>query len=429
MQTIIIGAGASGIVAGIVAAEQGQSVIIMDKNRKALKKLGVTGNGRGNVLNAGKARFYGDADFANRVLSHMPMEKVKAFLERMGIVLWTDEEGRVYPSAQQASVVVDALLYRAKRLGVRIVLSTKVEEMRCEKGQFHLTCTQSFYEKDHAKASGKTKLGALVETKQQSYFADRVIVAVGGKAAKAHGTDGTSYALMTSFGHTCTALKPALSALITDMKPLKGLEGLRVRGTFTLQNKDGETLHQSIGEALFAKDGISGIAPMQLSRFYEEGCTLHMNLSKMLTGQDDSTAWLTERMASDPDLPLSQCMMGCCALPLYEAIARQAKVSLDNRPVSACEKSQRESLGRVIGNFVVSVTGVRDFDQAQVTAGGIDPLHLSPATMQSNQQSGLYAVGEVLNVDGDCGGFNLLFAFASGMLAGSGKEGANTLRP
>ncbi len=421
MNTLIIGCGAAGAAAAIAAAQRGDRVTVIDRNRKPLKKLGVAGNGRGNLMNAGALRYYGDEAFALQVLEYLPPKAVADFLEDCGIVLAEEDEGRVYPAANLASVAVDALLQRLHGLGVQLIPCACADAIERTAHGFSVSVAVTEYAPDQQKANGKVKKGEAVAQRSMVLMADRVIVAAGGAAAPAHGTDGSAYALLTAMGHTLHAPKPALCALLTDAKPLKGLSGKRVRAKLTLRAQDGKTLHQSNGEALFADDGVSGIAAMQLARSVQPGCTLHMDLCQTLMGSGDVDAvhWLEERvrrLAGSGQITLAQLLTGSAYPALQTALLRMA----DLRESDAATPQALRKLAQGITDYTVPVTGTRDFDQAQVTAGGLDPAQFDAHTMESKLIPGLYVAGEMLDVDGDCGGYNLMFAFASGLLAGRG---------
>lgn len=423
MRTLIVGGGAAGLSAAIAAAGRGDGVTVLERNRRPLKKLGVTGNGRGNLLNSGEPVFYGNREFALKVLSHMPYARVRAFLEDLGITL-TREEERVYPAALMAGVAADAMLLRAEKLGVAFRVGTRAVSTSACGGGFEVCAVESEYEPDRPKAGGKVKKGGVVAQRDVCYKADRLIVTVGGAAAPAHGTDGTAYALLTAFGHRLTPLKPALCALVTEERPIAGLAGQRVRAGLRLTGENGGLLHESAGEALFAGDGVSGIAAMQLARFVEPGCTLHMDLREALLGAEeahrDAFAWLAERREARAKVPLCALLTGAASAALSQALLRAAKINNLFRPAASLADEEAVRLARAIADFSLRVLETRGFEAAQVTAGGVEAAAFDPSTMESRLQKGLYAAGEVLDVDGDCGGYNLMFAFAGGLLAGRG---------
>ncbi|MBR3874773.1 MAG: aminoacetone oxidase family FAD-binding enzyme [Clostridia bacterium] len=403
MHTLIIGGGAAGMAAAIACARKGDRVTVVERGRKPMKKLGVTGNGRGNLLNAGAPCYYGSEDFALDVLRHMPYENIAAFLRSCGIALALEDEGRIYPASFLAASAVDALMNTAQDLGVSFVLSTRVT--RVEPG-FAVHAVQTQFAPDTVLKSGRVKPGAPIGEQETVLKADRVIVAAGGAASPAHLTDGTAYGLLTAFGHELIPPRPALCALTTEKAPIEGLSGQRARAALVL---DGQFASQ--GEILFADDGVSGIAAMQLARFVKPGSRLVIDLREAVMGEEahmDVDAWL----ASRPARRMSSLLTGAASPQLASALLRAARI----RPDSAPDAASIHALAQVIRRFEVSVTGTRGFEAAQVTAGGISCAQFDPATMESRLCPGLHAAGEVLDVDGACGGFNLMFAFACGLL-------------
>lgn len=415
MNTLIIGGGAAGMAAAIAAARSGQRVTVWERGRKPLKKLGVTGNGRGNLLNDGAPEYYGDTAFALSVLARMPWQSVAAFWQSVGVPLAREAEGRVYPASFLASTAVDALTLETRRLGVTLVSCTRALSLEAlPGGGFRARGTRAVYAPDTPRKSGKAKPGQLLTEEPVQTEADRVIVAVGGAADPAHGTDGTAYGLLTAFGHTLVPPRPALCALTTETSALQGLSGQRVRAALTLADAQGRTLAQSRGEALFAADGVSGIAAMQLARFARPGCILRLDLREALTGDPgaDTRAWLTHRARRV--YGFRDLLVGAATPELSDALWRMCGSSPSLTPDAL------GALARAIEAFCLPVTGTRGFAGAQVTAGGVRPCEFDCQTLQSRLCPGLYAAGEVLDVDGGCGGFNLLFAVATGLLAGQG---------
>lgn len=420
IDVLIIGGGAAGAAAAIAAAEAGKQVLVLDKNRKALKKLGVTGNGRGNLMNAGQLRYYGDEVFAQAVFEQLPCAAVRRFWEELGVTLAEEDEGRVYPAAYTAAVVTEALSLRMEELGVEIAQNTTVHGLEAVADGFCATATESLYAADKVKAGGKVKKGDLLEEKQVTYTAQKVIVAAGGSAAPVHGTDGSAYRLLCGFGHKLIKPRPALSPLNTDTEPLRGLSGQRIRAELTLCLPNGDIAHQTRGEALFTDSGVSGIAAMQLSRFVKQGAVLRLDMREAVFGDPkiDAGAALEARIHRKAESPLGSLFAGAATPALAGALLRAAGLQDKRRPAGTLNAIERCALTKAITAFALPVTGVKGFEAAQVTAGGIDPGGFDPATMESRLQGGLYAAGEILDVDGDCGGYNLMFATAGGLLAG-----------
>ena len=422
MKVIVIGCGAAGAAAAIAAAQAGHRVTVLDRNRKPLKKLGVTGNGRGNLLNRGELRYYGDSDFALRVLEHMPRPEVEEFLQNAGVSLTEEDEGRVYPACYQASAAVDALLAQMDALGVERRQNVRVTALRREDSGFLLEGVESVYGEEKSKKNGKVKKGELLEERTVCFQTDRVIAAFGGAAAPAHGTDGTAYGLLTELGHTLHTPCPALCPLVTAAPIPEKLAGQRVRAKLTLWDSAGKLLDQRRGELLFTADGVSGISAMQLARSVRPGCVLSIDLTEALTGAADTDlgAWLQERLKKLAGRTAAQFFIGAAVPALADEIFRQAGSPQGETRVSEWSAGEVRALGRAIRDFRLVLSGVRGFEAAQVTAGGISASEFDPATMESRLIPGLYATGELLDADGDCGGYNLLFAFATGLLAGQG---------
>lgn len=408
---LVIGGGAAGLFAALIAAEQGQTVAVLERGRKPLKKIGVTGNGRGNLLNLSGLDYYGDKTFAHQVFRHAPPQLVARLWESLGVPLIQEEEGRVYPSSLLAASAVEALMLRAKQLPIAFHTAFQAKGITRTADGFRVEGLRTLYAPDTLRKSGKAKPGAAMGQEPMSFEGKRVIVAVGGAASPMHLTDGSAYGLLTDFGHRLITPRPALCALLTETGPIAGLEGQRVRAQLTLMDEKGEAIAQSEGEALFAADGVSGIAAMQLSRFVKPGCTLRMNLSPAVTGKllsrPEGEEWLRQRMQSRSGLPASQLFVGAATSALSAALMKACGDGLS-----------AASLSHALCAFSLKVLGTRGFEAAQVTAGGIAPADFDPSTMESRLCPGLYAAGEVLDVDGACGGYNLMFAAASGYLAG-----------
>lgn len=394
-QILILGGGASGLAAAVIASECGANVTILERSDRVAKKLLATGNGRCNLANVGKNAYYGDESFANEVLAHLGAEDVRAFFDRLGVPTRPDSAGRVYPACNQAAAVVDALRLRLSQSRVRIVTNAQ------------------------ATAIEKTADGYTVRTSAGNFTAGKVIVCCGGLAAPKLGA-ANAYDLLTPYGCKLIAPGPALTPIETEKSPIKGLSGLRLPVTLTLC--DGKKpVACTQGEMLFADYGVSGVCVMQLSR---DAHNLLKRRAKPVLYVDFSPAmglgdYRMERL--QPRAPYVNEQRMLRYLQEREAYMPENDLLLGALPRLLRErlpKASSEELAPLLCAYPLPVTGVRGYDQAQVTQGGIDTKDFSPATLEHRQHKGLYACGEILNVDGDCGGFNLQFAFACGMLAG-----------
>lgn len=394
-QVLILGGGASGLAAAIIASECGACVTVLERSDRVAKKLLATGNGRCNLANTGALAYYGDEEFAQAVMARMDAEAVRGFFERLGVPTRPDSTGRVYPACNQAAAVVDALRLRLAQNGVRIV--TKAE----------------------AAAIVPAADGFCVKTSAGDFSAQRVIVCCGGLAAPKLGA-ANAYGLLTKLGCRMMPTGPALTPVETNKAAVKGLSGLRMPVKLTLC--DGKRpVAAAQGEMLFADYGVSGVCVMQLARdahnLLKRGGmpVLYADFSPAM-GLGD---YRMERCA--PRDPYANEKRMLRYLQERETYMPQEDLLLGALPRLLREKlpkASAEELARLLCAYPLPVTGVRGYDQAQVTQGGIDTKDFSPETLEHRSIKGLYACGEILNVDGDCGGYNLQFAFACGMLAG-----------
>ena len=386
---LILGGGASGLAAAIEAARMGADVTVLEKLDRVGKKILATGNGRCNLLNLhASSADYNDPPFAARVFAQFDVHSDMDFFRSMGLLTTADGEGRVYPRSNAASSVLDVLRLECARLGVRTVCSEAVWSLRREGDTFAVN---------------------------DVYRARAVIVACGGKASPAHGTDGSGYRLLEAFGHACTPLMPALVQLRTEPDLVKGLKGLRASVTLTLRTPNGET-RTSQGEALFTDYGLSGIAAMELGRFAADGGTLYIDF---LPDMDEAqtTAFLREARQRGGSRPLEQLLAGAMHSRIGQAVLRQTLQRKLSAPCSTLTDGEAQALAKALKAFPVPVRGTKGFADAQVTAGGLDVSEFED-TLGSKRVPGLFACGEILNIDGKCGGYNLTFAWSSGRLAG-----------
>ena len=386
---LILGGGASGLAAAIEAARLGADVTVLEKLDRVGKKILATGNGRCNLLNLrASPADYNDPSFVGRIFAQFDVQSDLRFFRSMGLLTTADSEGRVYPRSNAASSVLDVLRMECARLGVRTVGGEAAQSIRRERGAF---------------------------TVNGSLRARAVIVACGGKASPVHGTDGSGYRLLEAFGHVCTPLRPALVQLRTDPDFVKGLKGLRAAVTLTLQTPQGDS-HTSQGEALFTDYGLSGIAAMELSRYAAQGGTLYIDFLPDID-KTQTAALVREARERGGSWPLEQLLLGAVHSRIGQAILRRTLSRKLSDPCSLLTESEAQSLTEALKAFPLPVLGTKGFADAQVTAGGLDVTAFSD-TLESHRVPGLFACGEILNIDGKCGGYNLTFAWSSGRLAG-----------
>lgn len=379
---VIIGGGASGLVAAIELkrTHQNRSVAVLERLPRVGKKILATGNGRCNLGNLNAASHpYTNYAFARPALeAHPPLAQLD-FFKSLGLYTRADSEGRLYPMSNTATSVLDALRFECERLGVNIICDYKVEKI-----------TKGFT------INGEIK-------------AENVIIACGGKAAPSQGSDGSGYDLLKALGHRITDLHPSLVQLVTDTAATKALKGVRASAKLRLS-----TGEKSCGEILFTDYGISGIAAMDLSRFVNgKKQLLSIDLLPDFTLQEAEQA-VINAIKINSTLSADQILGGIMHKAIGAAVIKSALGSLPPT-ASKITPSQAKQIAHCAKSFTVEIKGTKDFKDAQVTRGGTDVSEFNPNTMQSKLCKGLYACGEVLDVDGACGGYNLNWAFASAM--------------
>ena len=391
---VIIGAGASGMAAAITASEDKDNrVILLERQQRVGKKLLSTGNGRCNLTNTASspANYHGNQpDFPAAVLEKFSPEDTLRFFDSLGLVTSREYGGRVYPQSNSANSVVDVLRFALLRDNISVKTSCP------------------------ARRISRSGEGFCVQTDEGDIHADCLIVSCGGAAGARVGGVGDGYELLKPLGHKCTSLMPSLVQLITDPTYPRALKGVRVNARLLLE-RDGRTQAQSEGELQFTETGLSGPAAFDISRAaaaLDEG-TVHIDL----TGGADVAEKLRARISSNPQLNAEDILTGVLHNRLGKMVVRYAGVS-GGRRIGELSEREIEAIASSCRDFSIRLCGVEDFDHAQVTAGGIKTTGVNPQTLESWFVPNLYITGELLDVDGDCGGYNLQWAWASGVVAG-----------
>lgn len=393
VRVVVVGGGASGLVAAICAARAGADVTVLEGASRVGQKILKTGNGRCNLTNARVE----PADYRNGaaimpLLEEFSPTRVLGFFGELGLLVSEEEEGRIYPLSNAANTVLDVLRAGCKWHAVDVRCGQKVVEItRMQPDGYRIIC-----------ANGN------------DFSADRVIIATGG------GTD-----LLASLGHTIEPFSPVLCPLKTDTRPLKGLTGVRARARVSPFVDEDATEPRAVryGEVLFRDYGLSGIVIFDMSREVGDGAVLSLDfLPQLSPGQCDGyfSAKYASLSASASELfgrapNLTEFMCGCFHTRVNDAVVRAAGFK-------PSESVTPEMLPRIVAaakGFRVQVTGLAETGQAQVTRGGASPWEFDSLTLESRLRPGVYATGETLDVDGRCGGFNLHWAWASGMAAGA----------
>lgn len=400
---IIIGGGAAGLTAAALlgrALPAPCRVLLLEKLPRVGKKLLATGNGTCNISNenAAPARYHGDTALAGAVLKQFSPADTIDFFDSIGLACVKRTDGKYYPRSEQASAVLDCLRMELQTLGV---------EERCDTA---------------ATAVFRTADGVAVKTADGTLHAKTVLVCTGGAAAPSLGGNTDGYALLTALGHTRTPLFPAIVQLRTDTAFVRAMQGIRVDGAVTL--KTDTASRRETGEILFTAYGLSGPAVMQVSRLAADWerqrrgeCTAFLDLFPDI---DEKTLFsLLWKRRELPDRTLEHFFTGLIHKRVGQTVIRAAGLPLA-APAATLDRTAILTLTKLLKSWPFPVTGTQGFGGAQVTAGGIDTAAFDPATLESRLIPGVFAAGEVLNVDGDCGGYNLQFAFSSGFVAANG---------
>lgn len=387
-RVIVIGGGAAGLVAAITAAEEGAAVTILEQNENPGRKICVTGNGRCNLTNwdMRPELFRGNnPEIARKVLEQFSLEDTLKFFHETGLS-FAEKNGWIYPGSHQAKAVVDLLVSRARALKVKIKTREQVKNVfvadNCWK----------------------------IETEGWTYEGEAVILANGSKASLVPGSDGSGYELAEKLGHKVILPVPALTGLKAAGNVYKGWSGVRTEGKATLFI-NGEKVCQEQGELQLTDYGISGIPVFQISRYVSRALEENKKVSVSLNffpayTETELREFLKKRQERCPWLGKQEIFTGILPEKLAKVLLKQKD------PLKAA------------ADFSLSIRDTSGFEQAQVCAGGVDTMEIHPETMESVLHKGLYFAGEIVDIDGPCGGYNLQWAWSSGAVAGrsSAKE-------
>ena len=394
----IVGAGASGLVAAISAKRENPSlkVALIEALPRVGKKILATGNGRCNLTNYNlKKGCYSNYSFASFALNEFSPRKITEFFESIGLMCFSDAEGRVYPMSNAASSVLDCLRLEIGRLNIDAVTETAVTDIKKKDGIFIIN---------------------------SDIKAKKVIISGGGKSSPSQGSNGSCFALLKQLGHRITELYPGLVQLTVKEDFVKSLKGVRVKTARLSLYVDSRLMDSSDGEILFTDYGISGIAVMDISRTASRlGGICMIDLLPKLDN-DDIVKFLIDSGKRNPNAQIQEILVGLMPSAVGKAVVRRTGIS----PASVMAGLSKKDFGKIsyqIKNFSLTVTGTKGFANAQITVGGADVKQFNRETMESLKVSGLYCAGEVLDVDGVCGGYNLQWAWASGLLAGRNAAG------
>lgn len=407
----VIGGGASGMMAAITASRLKKSVVLIEKNTELGRKILATGNGRCNLTNKfTKADRYhgGNPKFIEQVLTQFDQFKTLKFFEDLGLVLKEENLGRIFPRTDEAKTVVNALIYELEKNKVEVILNDQARKIETSpllsnEGQGEVKSTDNTFK--ITLQSGKT------------IQSEKLIITTGGQAAPHLGTSGDAYYWLKNMGHTVTPLYPALVPMEIKENWIKDLQGLKIEAKVST-SIDGKIVYEKTGDALFTHFGVSGPAAMAqagvIENNIEKNIKIHIDLFpnetiKELDGK------LVKIIEANGAKQLKNTLAGLIPSNLAEAILKNLDINPDKKSAEI-SKLDRAKIAETLKNIELTVSGVRPFKEAQVTHGGVNLDEVDVDTLESKIVPNLYLAGEVLDVDGDSGGFNLQWAWSSGHL-------------
>lgn len=392
-KVVIIGGGASGLVAAIYSAKAGNNVTILERNNSVGKKILITGNGRCNYFNENQSLDHyhsSDKHLLGKILTIHNLSEVLGLFDEIGIVPKI-KNNYYYPNSNQAVSIKEALLLECQLLGVQIKTDYLVQEIIKQDNKFIIN---------------------------NEITADKVIIATGSKAAPKTGSDGIGYTIAKKLNHTIIKPLPALVQLQSD-DSIKDWNGIRCDVNVTLMEK-GKKIKEEIGEIQLTDYGVSGICIFNLSGYIARGLDNNQKeelLINFLPDIKDFITYMEERNKKVKGRNISRLFDGLLNYKLADVLIKKSKINKDVYWDQLTQK-QKENLSQNITNLKLNITGTNSFDKAQICSGGIPLTEINQTTMESLKTQGLYFAGEILDVNGDCGGYNLSFAWVTGMLAG-----------
>lgn len=394
----VIGGGASGLMAAITAKKSGKEVIILERKDRILKKVLITGNGRCNItnVNANISNYFGkNISSVENILNRFTPQDTMDFFNELGIVCNEENRGKVYPLSGQASSVVDALRFEAEKLGIKIETEFYVRKIEKDGFKFRI------YSEDRKKIE-----------------AGRVIIAAGGQSYPELGSNGSGFELAKELGHSVTKLSPSIVQLKTEKYQVKGLQGIKTDVAVTAYG-DNKKICTYDGELLFTDYGISGNVVFNISFVMPLYKNVEFEIDFMEKfDYNELYEMLKERKRILSHLTMENYFNGMINKKLGQFLSKVSGIEKLSKPVKDLNDSDIRKLCTVLKKYRVKILETTGFKNAQVTAGGVSLDEVNIETLESKIVKGLYFSGEVLDVYGECGGFNLQWAWASGHIAG-----------
>lgn len=394
----VIGGGASGMIAAITARKSGKEVVVLERKDRILKKVLITGNGRCNItnVNANISNYFGkNISSVENILNSFNPQDTMDFFNGLGIICNEENRGKVYPLSGQASSVVDALRFEAERLGVRIETEFYVRKIEKEGFKFKI------YSEERKKIE-----------------AGRVVIAAGGQSYPELGSNGSGFELAKELGHSVTKLSPSIVQLKSEKHQVKGLQGIKTDVAVTAYG-DNKKICTYDGELLFTDYGISGNVVFNISFVMPLYKNVEFEIDFMEKfDYNELYEILKERKKMMSHLTMENYFNGMINKKLGQFLSKVSGIEKLSKPVKDLNDSEIRKLCTVLKKYRIKILDTTGFKNAQVTAGGVSLDEVNSETLESKIVKGLYFSGEVLDVYGECGGFNLQWAWASGYIAG-----------
>lgn len=394
MKVGIIGAGASGVFAALILKQNYIDTTVIERNANALKKIYATGNGRCNFTNRNVSykNYHGEnPKFTISAIKKFDNNNVIEFFNDMGIPEVELENGKIFPKSLQASSIVKQMMCLANHLEVEFIFDSFVDDVRKNGDVFEVKSNDSIYKFDY------------------------LIVACGSKAYKKSGSDGNGYILMKKLGHNIVKTHPGIVQLRLNGDSFKKMSGTKFKANAKLV-VDGKEVFEFYHDVLFTDYGISGPTILQLSgeaiRAKNNGLDVKIRIDTVDLDENKLYEHLIYIISLNYYKKINELLVGLINDNLIEEVLNQAGISYD---INVCELSKEEiyKLAHTLKNLEFSVSGYKDEDSGQITCGGVDTDEINPSTMESKKIKNLYIIGEIMDVDGDCGGYNLQWAFSS----------------
>ena len=394
---IIIGGGPSGIVTAIKAKNKNNNVIVLEKNNTPLKKLLLTGNGNCNYFNeifSTKNYHSKNIDIVDKIISDKNLNSVKEFFDELGIIPKI-KNGYYYPFSNQATTIKNVLLREAELKGVNIICNSEALDIE-KKDKFIIKCTD------------------------KEYTCDKLVISMGSKAYPKTGSDGLGYSLLEKLGHSIIKPLPALVQLTSNFKYLKDIDGVRTDVYMELFEDD-KYIDSESGELQFTNYGISGICTFNLSNYITRGLdegrseVIKINLVPFI--ETLITPWMDQYSKKNSNKNLTELLEGFLNYKLVNMILKVSNLKGTNYYKDLTNEEKLE-LCKNLRSLKIEITGTKSFDNSQICNGGVPLSEINYQTMESNIVKDLYITGELLDMNGNCGGYNLTTCWISGLLAG-----------